>query len=258
MYGVCVRGGNAERTTSKSGHHCPCQNCSQRPPAEKTGRGSLLNRPSFPPDDPISQGLNWTELNKMALFASLCHTRHHTRWQCLPLCVILDIIQDGCVCLCVILFIQDGSVCLSVSYSASGKMAVLIIMPLCTTLNMAMSASLFHIQSHAKWQYLPLCVAPTIIQDSFFSLSLTSPDITLCGGLGAKHQLTNWLASLWQFQHHVPIGCNLQASTFFCFALKKNCTELHIIFNFLNVQGSEYFAFNLTPRFHISMISLIK
>ena len=52
--------GNAGWTTSKSGHICPCQNCSQGPSAEKTGRGSLLNRLSCPPDDPIDQG---TELN---------------------------------------------------------------------------------------------------------------------------------------------------------------------------------------------------
>ena len=36
------------------------RNCSQGPPAEKTGRGSLLNRPSRSPDDPVGQG---TELN---------------------------------------------------------------------------------------------------------------------------------------------------------------------------------------------------
>ena len=30
-----VARGNAGWTTSKSGHPCPCQNCSQRPPAEK-------------------------------------------------------------------------------------------------------------------------------------------------------------------------------------------------------------------------------
>ena len=34
----------------------PLRNCSQGPPAEKTGRGSLLNRPSCLPDDPIGQG----------------------------------------------------------------------------------------------------------------------------------------------------------------------------------------------------------
>ena len=37
-----------------------CQNCSQGPPAEKTGSGCLLNRPSCPPDDLVGQG---TELN---------------------------------------------------------------------------------------------------------------------------------------------------------------------------------------------------
>ena len=51
---------NVGWTTSKSGHSCPYQNCWQGPPTEKTGRGSLLNRPS--PDDSIGQGteLNWT------------------------------------------------------------------------------------------------------------------------------------------------------------------------------------------------------
>ena len=39
---------------------CPCHNCSQGPPAEKTGRGSLLNHPLCPPDNSIGQG---TELN---------------------------------------------------------------------------------------------------------------------------------------------------------------------------------------------------
>ena len=46
---------NAGWTTPKSGHPCPCQTCSQGPPAEKTGRGILLNRPSCPLDDPIGQ-----------------------------------------------------------------------------------------------------------------------------------------------------------------------------------------------------------
>ena len=36
MVGDAVVGrGNAEWTTPKSGHPCPCQNCSQGPPAEK-------------------------------------------------------------------------------------------------------------------------------------------------------------------------------------------------------------------------------
>ena len=56
-----VSRGNAGLTTSKSGHPFPCQNCSQWPPAEKTGGGTLLNCPSCPSDDPIGQG---TELNK--------------------------------------------------------------------------------------------------------------------------------------------------------------------------------------------------
>ena len=54
--------GNAGWTTSKSEHPCPCRNRSQGPPAEKTGRGSLLNHPSFSPfhnpDNPIGQGPN--------------------------------------------------------------------------------------------------------------------------------------------------------------------------------------------------------
>ena len=52
--------GNARWTTSKSGHPCPSQECSQRPLAEKTGRGSLLNRPPCPPNNPISQGIELT------------------------------------------------------------------------------------------------------------------------------------------------------------------------------------------------------
>ena len=48
--------GNAEWTASKSGHPCPCQNCSQRPPAEQIGGGSLLNRPTCPPDNPVGHG----------------------------------------------------------------------------------------------------------------------------------------------------------------------------------------------------------
>ena len=40
---------NVGLTTSNSGHPCPCQNCSQGPCAEKTGRRSLLNRPVIQP-----------------------------------------------------------------------------------------------------------------------------------------------------------------------------------------------------------------
>ena len=61
---------NAVWTTSKSGHSCPCQNCLQGPPAEKTGRGPLLNCPSCISDDPIGQG---TELNELLLFVTFDH-----------------------------------------------------------------------------------------------------------------------------------------------------------------------------------------
>ena len=47
--------GNDGWATSKSGDLCPCQNCSQGPPAEETGRGSLLNRSACPSDDPVYQ-----------------------------------------------------------------------------------------------------------------------------------------------------------------------------------------------------------
>ena len=47
---------NAGWTTSKSEHPCPCQSWPQGPPAEKTGRGSLLNRPSCSPYDQVGQG----------------------------------------------------------------------------------------------------------------------------------------------------------------------------------------------------------
>ena len=55
---VCT--GNAGWTSSKSGRPCLCQNCSQGLHAGRTGGESLLNRPSWPPDDPIGQG---TKLN---------------------------------------------------------------------------------------------------------------------------------------------------------------------------------------------------
>ena len=47
---------NAGWTTSKSGHICQCQDCKQGSPAEKTGRGYLLKRPSCSSEDPIGQG----------------------------------------------------------------------------------------------------------------------------------------------------------------------------------------------------------
>ena len=65
LQGILEGGQRRDRTgnagwISKSGHLCPCQNCSQWPPVEKIGRGSLLNRPLCPPEDLIGQG---TELN---------------------------------------------------------------------------------------------------------------------------------------------------------------------------------------------------
>ena len=60
---------NAGWTTSKSGHPCLCQNCSKGPPAENTGRGSLLKRLSCPLDDLIVQG---TELMKRKFSEKNC------------------------------------------------------------------------------------------------------------------------------------------------------------------------------------------
>ena len=60
-----VSRGNAGWKASKTEHPCPCQNCSQGSPAEKSGRGSLLNHPSCPPNNPISQRteMNWLNIN---------------------------------------------------------------------------------------------------------------------------------------------------------------------------------------------------
>ena len=82
MGDAVVDRGNAGWTTSKNGHPCPCQSCSQGPPAEKNGRGSLLNRPSCPPDESIGQGteVNWTVKVNVLLthnsdgFRSGCYT----------------------------------------------------------------------------------------------------------------------------------------------------------------------------------------
>ena len=53
-----VSRGNTGWTISKNRHPYPGQICSQWRPVEKTGWGSLLNRPLCPPDDPIRK---WTE-----------------------------------------------------------------------------------------------------------------------------------------------------------------------------------------------------
>ena len=69
--------GNAGWTTSKCGHPCPCQNCSQGPPAEEIGRGSLLNRldphvhPPPPPTTQLVKGVKRTEFI-IVLFITCC------------------------------------------------------------------------------------------------------------------------------------------------------------------------------------------
>ena len=70
---AAVSRGNTGWTTSKSGHPRPCKNCSWRPPVEKIGRGSLLNRPSCPHEDPIGQG---TELNCARHVVCVCVCVH--------------------------------------------------------------------------------------------------------------------------------------------------------------------------------------
>ena len=52
--------GNSGWTMSKNGHPCLCQNSSEWPSAEKSGRGSVLNHPLCPLNNLIGQG---TELN---------------------------------------------------------------------------------------------------------------------------------------------------------------------------------------------------
>ena len=73
----CVR--NSSSATSKSGHPYPCKNYSQGH-AEKSGRGSQLNCPSSPPDDPYSQSRDWTE--------SCCGNCFRTFWNILRLWAI--------------------------------------------------------------------------------------------------------------------------------------------------------------------------
>ena len=63
MGDAVVGRGKSGWTTSKSGNPCSYQNCLQGPPAEKTGRGSVLNRPSCPQTKQSVKGQNWTELN---------------------------------------------------------------------------------------------------------------------------------------------------------------------------------------------------
>ena len=98
--------GNAGWTTSKSGHCCPCQNCSQWPPAEKTGIESLLNRPSCPPDDPIGQG---TELNCIRVLHSPATV---TTLYNIPVPFCTDCV---CVCVCACVCARAPAVCVRVS-----------------------------------------------------------------------------------------------------------------------------------------------
>ena len=71
-----VSRGDAGLTTSNSEHPCPCQNCAQGPPAEKTGRGYVLNHPSCPPWWP-NWSRNWTELILTELNWSLIRVLVH-------------------------------------------------------------------------------------------------------------------------------------------------------------------------------------
>ena len=62
----------AGRTRSKNGYPRPGQTNSQWAPTGKTRRGSLLNHPSHPSDDPVSQG-DWTELLELQLSLPSLH-----------------------------------------------------------------------------------------------------------------------------------------------------------------------------------------
>ena len=82
---------NAGRT-SKCGHPCLCQSCTQEPPAEMTGRGSLLNRPSCSPDDPVVQGdePNWGK-RRTVLYTSKCpHTEEFNAHRTEELRIVLS------------------------------------------------------------------------------------------------------------------------------------------------------------------------
>ena len=68
---AAVSTGNSWWATSKSGHPCPCQNCTWCHSVEKTGR-SLLNHPSCPVMTRSVEGLNWMELNWIVWFNITC------------------------------------------------------------------------------------------------------------------------------------------------------------------------------------------
>ena len=76
---AAVGSGNAGRTKSKSGHLCPCQNCSQGPPPEKTGTGSPLSHPSCP-----NRSWDWIEQN----LKSGTETGHKKRPDLFIICLV--------------------------------------------------------------------------------------------------------------------------------------------------------------------------
>ena len=95
--------GNAGWTTSKSAHPCPSKNCSQGPPAEKTGRGSLLNCPSCSSDNQTGQGTeaNWRNSNSSIFrsdpfFEACCKRKCFQRnWQVINIYDWWSSIQPG-------------------------------------------------------------------------------------------------------------------------------------------------------------------
>ena len=69
---IAVSSADRGWTTSKSGHLCSCQNCSQGPPAEKARQESLLDRPSRPPPPQRpNQSRDWSELITLCSCATL-------------------------------------------------------------------------------------------------------------------------------------------------------------------------------------------
>ena len=80
MGDAVVGRGNVGWTTPKNGHPCSCQNCSQGPPAEKTGSRCLLNRPPCPPEDQIGHvtELNWRQNVRVYIFSMTWYFRMQT------------------------------------------------------------------------------------------------------------------------------------------------------------------------------------
>ena len=66
--------------TSKNGRPYLCQNCWRWPPAEQTGKWSLLNRPSCPPNDPFISGgelqLQSEDSSRIHVFLKLMFAMH--------------------------------------------------------------------------------------------------------------------------------------------------------------------------------------